>query len=135
MQWYLTCLKKYLTFEGRARRKEYWMFTLFNTIFVFICLALDNIFGLTFSGEVYGPIYIVYTLAVFFPSWGVLVRRLHDVGKSGWWILISIIPLIGGIILFIWAVSDSEFGDNKYGANPKGEGPTTDYSNINDMNY
>ncbi len=130
MQWYLTCFKKYITFKGRARRKEYWMFTLFNIIFSIIAVLADNMIGITFSGEVYGPIYLIYGLAIILPSWTVSVRRLHDIGKSGWWLLITLIPLIGEIIFFIWTVSDSEFGDNKYGANPKGEGPTTDYSDF-----
>ncbi len=127
MSWYISVLKKYATFSGRARRKEYWMFTLFNTIFCLITMALDNMFGLTFSEEAYGFIYMVYVLAVFLPSWAVLVRRLHDVGKSGWWIAISLIPLLGAILLFIWTVSDSDYGDNKYGANPKGMGSGNSY--------
>lgn len=130
MKWYLQCFKKYATFEGRARRKEYWMFFLFNTIIALIAATLDNILGITFKNEIFGIIYLVYSIALFMPSWSVGVRRLHDVGKSGWNLLWGIIPLIGTIYLLILTVRDSEFGDNKYGPNPKGKGPTTDYTQM-----
>jgi uncharacterized membrane protein YhaH (DUF805 family) len=126
MNWYLDVLKKYSVFTGRARRKEYWMFALFNFIFVILAMIIDNILGTTFKfgGEIpvampYGYVYILYVLAVLIPCLAVLVRRLHDVGKSGWMILIGFIPIIGGIWLLVLACTDSNPGENKYGSNPK----------------
>ncbi len=124
MEWYLQCFKKYATFEGRARRKEYWMFVLFNAIISTIASALSKIFGF------FTVIYIIYAIAIIIPSLSVGVRRLHDIGKSGWNALWGLIPIIGAIYLLILTIKDSEFGDNKYGPNPKGEGPTTDYTQV-----
>ena len=85
MSWYLAVLKKYAVFSGRARRKEFWMFALFNFIFGAVAAILDNVLGI--AGEQgYGVIYALYGLAVLIPNLAVQVRRLHDVGKSGWWI-------------------------------------------------
>ncbi|PIF05889.1 MAG: hypothetical protein CSA36_04340 [Draconibacterium sp.] len=120
MNWYLKVLKQYVDFSGRARRKEYWMFTLFNIIFVIVAMILDNIIGLTIGALPYGAFYILYTLAVLLPGLAVSVRRLHDVGKSGWMILIALIPIIGGIWLLVLMVTDSVVGENQYGPNPKG---------------
>lgn len=119
MNWWITCMKKYADFSGRARRTEYWMFVLFNTIFAIVAAVLDNVLGLasedTFGGIMYG----LFSLAIILPTWAVTVRRLHDVGKSGWSILISLIPLIGGIWFFVLTVTDSQPSENEYGANPK----------------
>ena len=120
MNWYLQVLKKYADFSGRARRKEYWMFALFNVVFLFIAVGLDNILGVAIPNVGYGLFYILYVLAVLVPSLAVSVRRLHDVGKSGWMILISFIPIVGGIWLLVLTVTDSTPGENQYGANPKG---------------
>ncbi len=119
MDWYLKVLKQYADFSGRARRKEYWMFVLFNAIFYFIAIVLDNILGIAIEGVGYGPLYILYTLAVLLPGLAVSVRRLHDVGKSGWMILISLIPIIGAIWLIVLTVTDGNPGENEYGPNPK----------------
>ena len=119
MEWYLKVLRQYTDFSGRARRKEYWMFTLFNIIFYVVAMLLDNLVGTAIENVGYGLFYIVYALAVFLPSLAVSVRRLHDVGKSGWMILIALIPIIGGIWLLILMVTDSQAGDNKWGPNPK----------------
>jgi len=113
MNWYLDVLKKYAVFEGRARRKEYWMFVLFNII---IGLALMLLEGRIGAG---GILSMVYSLAVLVPSLAVSVRRLHDTDRSGWWLLIGIIPLIGGIILLIFMVGDGVPGENQYGPDPK----------------
>ena len=86
MNWYLKVLKQYADFNGRARRKEYWMFALFNFIFTIVAIILDYALGLTVGELPYGVIYFLYTLAVFIPSLAAVVRRLHDVGKSGWMI-------------------------------------------------
>jgi len=119
MNWYLKVLKQYADFQGRARRKEYWMFVLFNLIFAFIAMYLDRIIGTTMGGLPYGVIYMLYGLAVLIPSLAVGVRRLHDIGKSGWMLLVSLIPFVGVIWLIILFVTDSNPGENQYGANPK----------------
>ena len=119
MRWYLKVLKHYADFSGRARRKEYWMFVLFNTIFAIITAILDNVLGLTSGQLPYGVLYFLYMLAVLIPGLAVSVRRLHDVGKSGWMILISLIPIIGTIWLLVLMVTDSNTGENQYGKNPK----------------
>ena len=118
MNWYLTTLKKYAVFSGRSRRKEYWMFCLFSVIFTIATMVLDWVLGST-VGIGYGLIYGLYSLGVLIPSIAVSVRRLHDVGKSGWFLLISLIPIIGAISLIILVCSDSEAGETKYGPNPK----------------
>lgn len=124
MNWYLKVLKEHYTdFTGRARRQEYWMFTLFQIMFVIVAVVLDSVLGLSFSsGTPYGWIYLIYILATFLPSLAVAVRRLHDVGKSGWFYLISLIPLIGSIWLLVLFCTDSEVGPNKWGDNPKENG-------------
>lgn len=119
MNWYLKVLKQYADFSGRARRTEYWMFVLFNLIFAVIAMVLDNVLGLTTGDLPYGAIYLLYVLAMLIPGLAVGIRRLHDVGKSGWMILLSLIPLIGAIWLLVLMVTDSNPGDNQYGPNPK----------------
>lgn len=113
MNWYLEVLKKYAVFSGRARRKEYWMFILFNFIIV---LGLGVVEGLAGGPGVLGSL---YSLAVLIPSIAVSVRRLHDTNRSGWWLLIGVVPLIGAIVLLIFVVQDSQPGENRYGPNPK----------------
>jgi len=119
MKWYLSVLTKYAVFSGRARRKEYWMFVLFNIIFAFVAMILDNAFGTTITGEGYGAIYFLYTLAIIVPALAVTVRRLHDVGKSGWFLLIVLIPIVGAIWLLVLACTAGDAGKNAYGPNPK----------------
>jgi uncharacterized membrane protein YhaH (DUF805 family) len=113
MHWYLSVLGKYAVFEGRARREEYWMFFLFNIIISFLVGFIDVLLG----GE--GVIATLYLVGVLLPTLAVTVRRLHDTGRSGWWLLISLIPLIGGIVLLVFYVQDSEKGRNSFGPNPK----------------
>jgi uncharacterized membrane protein YhaH (DUF805 family) len=123
MNYFLKCLRLYTQFSGRARRKEYWLFTLWGAIFLTIATVLDNVLGITFKiGDVslgYGWFYALFALATLLPSFAVIVRRLHDIGKSGWWYFISCIPIVGFILYLIWACRDSQPGDNKYGPNPK----------------
>ncbi|MDG2455942.1 MAG: DUF805 domain-containing protein [Bacteroidia bacterium] len=119
MNWYLKVLKQYADFSGRARRKEYWLFFLFNMIFAFLAAIIDNVVG-TASPELgYGIFYGIYGLAMFIPGLAVGVRRLHDVGKSGWILLIALIPLIGAIWLLVLCLTDSQQESNKWGENPK----------------
>jgi len=119
MNWYLQVMKNYAQFNGRARRTEYWMFALINCIFLVVAIIIDNVAGTTIEGLFYGLFYILYALAVLIPGLAVAVRRLHDVGKSGVWILIAIIPIVGAIWLFVLMVTDSQPGENLYGPNPK----------------
>lgn len=123
MKWYLKVLKDFGNFRGRARRSEYWFFVLFNVIFAFVAMGLDNALGTTIKIEEvaipYGYIYLLYTLVVIIPGLAVAVRRLHDVGKSGWFLLIALIPLIGSIWLLVLFFTDGQPGENKWGPNPK----------------
>jgi len=121
MNWYLKVLKQYADFNGRARRKEYWIFILFNILFAVVAIILDNVLGLAMEEMGYGPLYGLYVVAMFIPGLAVAVRRLHDIGKSGWMILIAFIPLIGAIWLLVLLATDSNVGENQYGANPKEE--------------
>lgn len=121
MNWYLDVLKKYAVFSGRARRKEYWFFALFNVIATIILAFVDSALG-TFNMETgVGILGMIYALAVLLPAIGVAIRRLHDTGRSGWWLLLAFLPLIGAIVLIIFFVMDSSPGENEYGTNPKGE--------------
>ncbi len=120
MSWYLEVLKKYAVFDGRARRKEYWMFFLINLLISVVLIAIDSLIG-TFSQTGFGLPQGLYSLAVLIPSIAVTVRRLHDIGRTGWWILIGLIPVIGGIVLLIFMVLDSQPGVNQYGPNPKAD--------------
>jgi len=129
MEWYLKVVRdNYANFNGRASRQEYWMFFLFNMIFGIVAMVADNILGTVFTiGEGsysvsmgYGWIYVLYMLAVIIPGIAAGARRLHDVGKSGWMMLVAFIPLIGGIWLIVLTVTDSNPGENNYGPSPKG---------------
>lgn len=129
MEWYLKVMRdNYANFKGRARRKEYWMYTL---IFTVLLIALMTIMFsvLSFSDETgieSGPgvyltviLVIVFLFAHFIPSIALTVRRLHDTGKSGWWYLIVFVPYLGNFVIFIFTLIDGDRGDNKYGSNPK----------------
>jgi uncharacterized membrane protein YhaH (DUF805 family) len=120
MNWYFEVLKKYAVFTGRARRKEYWYFVLFNIIACIILGVIDRVTG-SFSREVgMGLLGGIYSLAVLIPGIAVCVRRLHDTDRSAWWLLIALIPIIGAIVLLIFMVQDSKPGENRFGPNPKG---------------
>lgn len=119
MNWYLKVLKQYVDFAGRARRKEYWMFLLFNMIFCVVAIILDNVLGTVVGGTAYGLFYYLYGLFAFIPGLALTVRRLHDVNKSGWMILLGLIPIIGSIWLLVLFVRDGEAKDNQYGTDPK----------------
>ena len=112
MHWYLDVLKRYVDFNGRARRQEYWMFALINFVIILVLAFIDQFVGL------YGAVLSLYILAVFLPTLGVTVRRLHDTNHSGLWFLVGCIPCVGLIVLY-FLVLDSDAGDNQYGRNPK----------------
>ncbi|WP_371501935.1 DUF805 domain-containing protein [Kitasatospora sp. NBC_00374] len=113
MDWYLAVLKNYVGFSGRARRKEFWMFALVNAVIAIVLAIVDGVAGT--SGLLGG----VYALAVLLPAIAVGIRRLHDTGRSGWWLLIALIPLVGPIILLVFNASEGQPADNQYGPNPK----------------
>lgn len=120
MNWYLKVLKNYANFSGRAQRKEYWYFNLLSLIIASVLGVVDAAMGnpaVTQNGV--GPIGMIYILLTVLPAIAVTVRRLHDISRSGWWILIGLIPLIGIIVLIIFAAQDSDPNENEYGANPK----------------
>lgn len=140
MSWYLEVLKKYAVFTGRARRKEFWYFALFNFLAGIALGVIEGLLGL-FPESRQSILVMLYNLAVLLPSLGVTVRRLHDTGRSGWWMLITFVPLIlvipvlilappvlllialvlfvGSLVLLVFTVQDSDPGQNEYGANPK----------------
>jgi len=119
MKWYLEVLRKYAVFGGRARRKEYWFFMLFNLLITIVLCIVDLVTGTLNAKSGLGLISGLYSLAVLIPSLAVSVRRLHDINKSGWWIFIAIVPIIGQIIFFIFTLMDSKPEENAWGPSPK----------------
>lgn len=118
MKYYLQALTRYAVFEGRASRTEFWMYFLFQIIVGFVCMFLDMMFETTFGSEVYGLIYIAYCLATLLPTLAVKVRRFHDTNKSGWMVLLVLIPYVGFIIVLILLALEGTKGDNQYGPEP-----------------
>jgi len=123
-KYYLDILtNKYADFNGRARRKEYWMWTLYYTVILLFAMVLDNALGLNFEllGQNlgYGWLYVTIGITHLIPGLGIVVRRLHDVGKSGWFYLIILIPLIGFIWILVLFCTEGVKEDNKWGSNPK----------------
>lgn len=114
--YYTYCLQNYVKFDGRARRSEYWYFVLFNFIISCAVEFVGYLIGLDWLVSLYG-------IGVFLPGLAVGIRRLHDIGKSGFWILIGLIPLVGWIWLIILLCQDSQPGSNEYGPNPKATTP------------
>jgi len=133
MQWYewwpMVMKTNYADFSGRARRKEYWFFALSNVLITVAGLLVLGFFegivtgGACFSGTgeplLAGLFNIVFQLALFIPNAAILTRRLHDIGKSGWWWLIAFVPLVGGLVLLLFAVREGDKGSNQYGPSPK----------------
>lgn len=119
MNWYFEALKKYADFNGRARRKEYWYFALFNIIISIALAVIDGVTG-SFSAEAgMGLLGGLYMLGVLIPGIAVSVRRLHDTDRNAWWLLIALIPVIGAIVLLVFMLQDGKPGENQYGSNPK----------------
>jgi uncharacterized membrane protein YhaH (DUF805 family) len=114
MNWYLGVLKKYAVFGGRARRKEYWMFFLFNLIVSFVIGFVAGFLGavLDMGASLSNAMSVIYSLAILIPSIAVAVRRMHDLGRSGWWILV---PVVG----FVFLCLNGQEGENEYGPDPK----------------
>ncbi|MCD9903266.1 MULTISPECIES: DUF805 domain-containing protein [Streptomyces] len=112
MDWYLAVLKNYAGFSGRARRKEYWMFTLISFVISLVLSIIGGLIGADFLSY-------IYAVAILIPTLAVGVRRLHDTSRSGWWLLIGLIPLVGFIILIVFLASEGKQEPNQYGTNPK----------------
>lgn len=131
MNWYTKVLKQYVDFSGRARRTEYWMFTLFNVVISIVLAVVDGlVFGtgsfsaMSGAGSVgfsanLGVLGTIYTLAVLLPSLAVGVRRLHDTNRSGWWLLIGLVPIVGAIVLLVFFATEGTRGANSHGPDPK----------------
>ena len=121
--YYIDVLKKYAVFSGRARRAEYWTFVLIN--FIVVLVLEIPVIGSGMNSDspalsfVFACIAGLYGLGTVLPALGVIIRRLHDTGKSGWYYLWILVPIIGAIIVLIALVTDSQPGDNQYGPNPK----------------
>ena len=124
MEWYLKVLNQYTDFQGRARRKEYWMFTLVSTGISIILMIIDYFIGIKIWDT--GLLYLLYGLGVFIPTIAVGIRRLHDIGKSGWMMLVILIPIAGFIWLIVLFAADSQKGSNDWGQCPKEASLTAD---------
>ncbi|MCL1036766.1 DUF805 domain-containing protein [Shewanella submarina] len=111
MEYYIGAWKKFAEFSGRARRKEYWMFVLINVIVSAVLGFVDGLLGMMLLAN-------LYSLAVLIPSLAIGARRLHDTGRSGWWQLLWLVPVVGWIVIIVFLVQDSH-DENDYGANPK----------------
>ena len=114
MNYYIEAFKRFADFSGRSRRSAYWYYMLFNVLALIVAVGIDSLIG-------YPIVYGLYALVSLVPGLAVAVRRLHDTGRSGWWLLISLVPLVG-LILIYFLVLDSQPGENKWGPNPKGIG-------------
>ena len=123
MSWFIEALGKYAVYSGRSRRKEYWFFVLFVVVISTVLTIIDGLIGAYDRSTGVGLLSAIFSLAILIPSISVSVRRLHDIDRTGWWVLISLVPLVGWIVLLVFHVQDSTPGTNRYGPNPK----STDY--------
>jgi uncharacterized membrane protein YhaH (DUF805 family) len=119
VSWYLEALKKYAVFSGRSRRMEFWYFVLFNIIVGVVLALIDMLIGTFSAASNIGLLSGIYSLAVLIPTLALWVRRLHDIDRTGWWIFINLIPLIGTIVLLVFALTPGTPGSNRYGPDPK----------------
>ena len=117
MHWYLDVLKKYADFSGRAGREEYWMFQLLNFA-VSVIVGLVNMVFTGANSEAIPWLAVLYSIGTFLPSLAVVIRRLHDTNRSGWWYCIAFIPLLGALALLYFLISEGDVGDNDYGPSP-----------------
>lgn len=141
MEWMLLPLKRYAQFSGRARPKEYWMYVLFILICYIVIMAVERMLGLS-SGSQWasqegmsasagfqsngGPLSLIFALGTFIPSLAVAIRRLHDTDRSGWWMLLCFLPLIGGIVLLVFMIQSGTRGPNRFGPDPLQDGPSAE---------
>jgi uncharacterized membrane protein YhaH (DUF805 family) len=119
MQWYAKVLRQYADFNGRARRTEYWMFVLVSTIVELVLALGDEVVFLAPGLSTTGWLSTVYSVTLIIPTLAVGARRLHDTGRSGWWLLIGLIPLIGPIVLIVFLTLEGQRSSNSYGPDPK----------------
>ena len=116
-----TCFSKYCCFKGRARRSEYWYWFLFYLLVTFVAAFIGGLIqgASGTESQITDVLTSIVSTALLLPNLGVFVRRMHDLGKSGWYILFNLIPVVGSIILLVWECKEGEAGENKYGPNPK----------------
>lgn len=119
MNWYLLAFQKYADFSSRSRRSEYWYFVLFNLLAVMVLAMIGGMTSEASDSSIGLIPFVIYYLAALIPSLAVSVRRLHDTSRSGWWLLISLVPLVGSIVLLVFYCEDSHPGTNNWGPNPK----------------
>ena len=117
IDWAMRPLKKYADFSGRAPRAEYWWFYLLTVVAYIVAMVLDSIIGAGGAGG-FGLLSIVVMLGLLLPSLAAGVRRLHDTDRSGWWLLIALVPLVGAIVLLVFWVLEGTRGDNRFGPDP-----------------
>lgn len=130
MEWMILPLKRYAQFAGRSRRKEYWLYFLFFVLGAFVAAIVDSLLGyghstsqVTANSAFYnyssnGPVGVIWLVVNFVPLLAVSVRRLHDIDKSGWWLLISLIPFVGSIVLLVFYCLEGTRGPNRFGPDP-----------------
>ncbi|MES2986324.1 MAG: DUF805 domain-containing protein [Pseudomonadota bacterium] len=138
MEWMFLPLKRYFDFKGRSRRKEFWLFVLFQIIVMMIASFIDVALGFGqvdsyaqategysagFSMNSSGPVLIITALALLIPGLAVAVRRLHDTDRSGWWLLFNLVPLVGFITIIVFYCLEGTSGPNRFGEDPKGRAP------------
>lgn len=112
MSWYIQAIKNYCNFSARARRKEYWMFALISAVIVFVLEIIDTLIGV-------GLFTSLYSLFILVPELSLSFRRLHDIDKSAWWLLIVFVPIVGAIVLLVFSLKPGTAGANRYGDDPK----------------
>lgn len=125
MNYFLDALKNYVNFTGRATRQQYWMYILFYIVFYFVAVMLDINLGQFDEEEMTGFISTIYTFGLLLPTIAILARRLHDIGRSSWWILLILIPVAGSLVILIFTLIDSQKGENEYGMSLKYPNVTT----------
>jgi len=121
MKWYFKVLTKYAVFAGRARRKEFWTFFLVNLLIIFSLRGIDILLGTWNRVSHSGLLSVIFEFAILIPTIAVSIRRLHDTNRTGWWILIHFIPLIGWIPFYIFMGENSQPSENRYGPDPKAD--------------
>jgi len=119
VNYFLDALKNYVNFTGRATRQQYWMYILFYIVFYFIAVTLDINLGQFDKEKMNGFISTVYTFGLLLPTVAILARRLHDIGRSSWWILLILIPVVGSLVILTFTLMDSQKGENEYGVSLK----------------
>lgn len=130
MNWYLYCIKNAFNFSGRARRKEYWIFLLYNVVIIFSIILIGTSLGSVRYRDTTFSIAALYVLFILIPHLAAVVRRLHDTGRSGTWWFIRFVPIVGSIWLFILLIENSQHGINKWGKNPKELGNDSEINQI-----